>query len=155
MGLDMFLTKHIFIGAEYGGVTGKIELARDGEPFNIDISKVSTVVESVAYWRKANAIHNWFVQTLANGEDNCQPIYCTIDDLKKLLGICEKIMAVPTEELRSELAAKLLPPCEGFFFGSTKIDEYYWEDLKYTIEILKGAVASHDKHVHYEYCASW
>ena len=142
MGLDMYLTKHIFIDAAYGGITGNIELARDNKPFSIDISK-------------ANAIHNWFVQTLANGEDNCQPIYCTIDDLQKLLAICEHIMAEPTEDFRSELAAKLLPPCEGFFFGSTKIDEDYWEDLKYTIEILKGAVERHDNGVHYEYCASW
>ena len=155
MGLDMYLTKHIFIGAEYGGITGNIELARDNKPLSIDISKVNKIVESVAYWRKANAIHNWFVQTLANGEDNCQPIYCTIDDLQKLLAICEHIMAEPTEDFRQELAAKLLPPCEGFFFGSTKIDEDYWKDLKYTIEILKGAVERHDNGVYYEYRASW
>ena len=67
-------------------------------------------------------------------------------------------MAEPTEELRSELAAKLLPPCEGFFFGSTKIDDGYWEDLKYTIDVLRGIMERHDPtngFVHYEYCASW
>jgi hypothetical protein len=33
-------------------------------------------------------------------------------------------------------AASILPPQSGFFFGSTKIDEGYWHDLKETLVVL-------------------
>ena len=29
----------------------------------------------LAYWRKANWFHGWFVDELANGEDDCEPIH--------------------------------------------------------------------------------
>ena len=38
-----------------------------------DIYGVSVSVNA-AYWRKANAIHKWFVDNVQDGEDNCQSI---------------------------------------------------------------------------------
>ena len=29
--------------------------------------------DGVAYWRKANAIHRWFINNIADGVDNCEP----------------------------------------------------------------------------------
>jgi len=50
----------------------------------------------------------------------------------------------------------LIPPQGGFFFGSTEIDEYYWQDLKETIEILDALdLDSKDYNVDYEYHSSW
>ena len=31
-----------------------------------------TIFENVAYWRKVNAVHAWFVQTVQGGVDECQ-----------------------------------------------------------------------------------
>jgi hypothetical protein len=31
------------------------------------------LVIELAYWRKANQIHNWFVKNVQNGQDNCMP----------------------------------------------------------------------------------
>ena len=31
----------------------------------------SRIIEQVGYWRKANQIHNWFVENVQDGEDDC------------------------------------------------------------------------------------
>ena len=61
MGLDMYLNKRTYIGAEYEHrkVKGKIEITEGEEdkPINIQFNRVSEIIERVAYWRKANQIH--------------------------------------------------------------------------------------------------
>jgi hypothetical protein len=47
---------------------------------------------------------------------------------------------------------ELLPPREGFFFGDTKVDDYYFEDLKDTVEIIDSLDLETGK---YYYCSSW
>ena len=153
MGLDMFLDRTVFVGAEYESrkITGKIELYTDGKPIDIDIKKVSYVYERVAYWRKANAVHRWFVENFANGVDDCNPIHVCGEDLAKLCEICRAIWKEPEGVRRNEKAMELLPPQDGFFFGSTKIDEWYYEDLAYTLKVLDGIKGYGE----YVYRASW
>lgn len=44
----------------------------------------------------------------------------------------------------------------GFFFGSTEVDGWYWEDIQNTIDQLTPIIkASRDKNVWFEYQASW
>ena len=38
--------------------------------------------------------------------------------------------------MNPEIAAALLPTCDGFFFGSTEYDQWYMDDINQTIEIL-------------------
>lgn len=97
-----------------------------------------------AYWRKANAIHRWFVD-FSQEEDQCQEIKITGKQLKQLIDLCEQVLKEP------ERAGELLPTQDGFFFGSTKYDEYYYEDLEYTLKILKD-VQDDDEFI---YQASW
>ena len=91
----------------------------------------------VGYWRKANHIHNWFMQNCArrdeydNPIDDCRPIEITVDKLEKLLDACKKVLA------DHSLAETLLPTQSGFFFGSTEYDEYYFGDIEKTIEIIE------------------
>ena len=91
----------------------------------------------VGYWRKANHIHNWFMQNCAcrdeydNPIDDCRPIEITVDKLEKLLDACKKVLA------DHSLASSLLPTQSGFFFGSTEYDEYYFGDIEKTIEIIE------------------
>ncbi len=84
----------------------------------------ATVEVTCAYWRKANQIHAWFVKNVQGGEDNCGEYYVSHEKLKSLLDLVNKALA--------ERNPNLLPPQEGFFFGSTDIDEWYWKDLKNT-----------------------
>ena len=91
----------------------------------------------VGYWRKANQIHNWFMQNCAHRDeydnpiDDCRPIEITVDKLEKLLDDCKKVLA------DHSLAETLLPTVDGFFFGSTGYDEYYFGEIERTIEIIE------------------
>ena len=67
---------------------------------------------SEMYWRKANAIHKWFVDNVQDGKDNCLPHRCEINTLIELRDVCEQVLNSPYE------AEELLPVYEGFFFGS-------------------------------------
>lgn len=110
----------------------------------------------IGYWRKANAIHNFFVEHCAEGIDECQEIKVSKEALMTLLEKCKAVL-----ENHSK-AQNLLPTEDGFFFGSTEYDEYYYEDLIYTKEIvektlkfLEDRVANKDYDWEIIYQASW
>ena len=95
----------------------------------------------VGYWRKANQIHNWFLEHCGprdgdTGEiiDDCRPIEVSVSKLEQLLGECKMVLA------DHSLAQVYLPTQSGFFFGSTDYDEYYFEDLEATIKILEPVI---------------
>jgi hypothetical protein len=51
-----------------------------------------------------------------------------------------------------------LPPAEGFFFGSTEIDEWYWQDIDETIEQLTKVLAhkqGEHEYLRFIYQSSW
>ena len=66
-----------------------------------------------------------------NPIDDCRPIEITVDKLEKLLDTCKKVLA------DHSLAKELLPTADGFFFGSTAYDEYYFGEIERTIEIIE------------------
>ena len=77
MGLDMYLTKETYIGAnyEFNEIGGTLELTREGSPIPIKLNRVVSISERIGYWRKANQIHNWFVENVQGGEDDCKKYY--------------------------------------------------------------------------------
>jgi hypothetical protein len=106
-----------------------------------------------AYWRKANAIHAWFVENVQDGEDDCKTYHVSADELFELLDICKQI----DQGKNIALAKSLLPTQGGFFFGSTEYDEGYWHDIRITIDQLENCLkeAAKDDHLYFEYYASW
>ena len=51
---------------------------------------------------------------------------------------------------------ELLPPTQGFFFGSDTIDEWYKEQIEDTIKVLEEEINFNtDSYPEYEYYASW
>ncbi len=110
-------------------------------------SSIGVSVE-VAYWRKSNQVHKYFVDNCQNGEDDCRIGYVAREKLEELMKLCEKVIADPS------LADELLPVQEGFFFGSTDYDQYYFEDLAYTVEQLKKILLLDDVWS-FEYASSW
>jgi hypothetical protein len=106
-----------------------------------------SVGAEVAYWRKANQIHNYFVKAVQNGSDDCEKYDVTVSDLKLLYDLCRKALI--------ERNPEILPPCEGFFFGSTDVDEYYWHNLIDTCIYLAPLVNEETKGVSYVYQSSW
>ena len=83
---------------------------------------------NIAYWRKSNSIHAWFVRECQNGVDECQTSYVSREKLTELRDLCALVVATKNH--------KLLEPQSGFFFGSTDIDQWYWDDLAHTVKNL-------------------
>ena len=120
-----------------------------------EYSPSATLSMTVMYWRKANAIHQWFVSNFGNGVDECQEIGVPRDGLVALRNLCE-ILLNASNENRNALAEEHLPPQSGFFFGSTEIDEWYWEALTETRDTLTRVLADETlAECDYTYRASW
>lgn len=110
--------------------------------------KISTIEEEVGYWRKANAIHKWFVDNVQDGEDDCREYYVEWEQLEELLKICKDVKALhenKEEGIDEQTPETLLPTQSGFFFGGTDYDEYYFQDIKDTIKILEPLVELNKK----------
>jgi len=194
MGLDMYLYAERYVSklgylnpdepAMYELITKTI--GSDTLP-NPELGSI-TIKQCVGYWRKANAIHGWFIKELANGVDECQDIYVPKEAIIKLRDNCVSALANrhnaktneqsdyvikiddsidPKEAITKiidsmakeanntkTIADEPLAPTAGFFFGSTEKDEWYYEQLEYTIELINSLLAHGDKYEYY-YRASW
>ena len=151
MGLDMYLKKRIFVGSEYEHrkVVADVKITSNGKEIKINPSRISTIEESVGYWRKANHIHKWFVDNCQDGVDDCRDAYVSSNDLKCLLEICKEVKEDPSK------ASELLPTSSGFFFGGTDYDQYYMNDIDDTIKIIEDALSEDDGMSDFSYRSSW
>jgi hypothetical protein len=160
MGLDMYLKAKTYVNKhnwkvktddEQPLVTQKFKdvLAifpelNTGDIYGFEVSRV------LGYWRKANAIHNWFVQNVQNGTDECQESYVAPSQLEELRDTIDKVLADP------KLADELLPTRTGCFFGSQEYDDWYVSDLLDTKTIINNLLDNKelDRYDFY-YQASW
>jgi hypothetical protein len=95
----------------------------------------------IGYWRKANAIHGWFVRECQGGIDECQRTRVTKAKLRSLIVTVNDILGMFDGGLDwMTLAKKTLPSQSGFFFGGTEYNEYYLLQLRQTMDILKKAL---------------
>jgi len=111
----------------------------------------------VGYWRKANAVHGWFVNNLAGGLDECQEIHVPRNALVDLLAACKAVMSVSVAESKQDVADEFgLNPTEGFFFGGYELNEFYDEDIKYTIKMIECVLENTSpQKIEFVYQASW
>jgi len=104
----------------------------------------------VAYWRKFNALHAWFVNNLQDGIDDCQVSrQITKDDLEKLIYTLESVKESPI------VANVILPTSGGFFFGSTSYDSYFMQDVESSIPIFKDLLEQVNEGSIFYYQSSW
>jgi hypothetical protein len=147
MGLDMYLRyRKNFSGYNLGDSDPAIyqqviEAAGLADAASKD-SPYATVEVTAMYWRKANMIHTWFVDTLGGGVDECQEIHVPREKLKELRDLCFEALSVPAGMSLTEHAEKVLPTASGFFFGSTEYDEWYVQDLQSTMDGLDRVLAT-------------
>lgn len=148
MGLDMHLTAERYLFS-YDGSDDQELAKKIAELFpEIGTLPFKTVTCEAMYWRKANAIHNWFVKNCQDGVDECQTTEISRGDLKELISLVKQILADKT------LAEELLPSRAGFFFGGTEYDEWYFEGLENTVTGLEAALKLPDNWT-FSYRASW
>ena len=156
MGLDMYAARRTYVKQwDYQQPEERyaVNVTQGGEPATaIRPERIGYVEEEVMYWRKANHIHNWFVENVQDGIDNCATYYVSPDQLRELLDACERVIeaselvdgevymgtvydqANPNGKALTEagkvikdptVAKALLPTKSGFFFGSEQYDQFY------------------------------
>jgi hypothetical protein len=181
MGLDMYLSKKTYVkqwSHRKPEEQFEVEVKKGGEPYSsIKKGRVSYVVEEVAYWRKFNALHNWFVENCQDGRDECQESYVDPTKLEELLETLLKVKEVfensPKKKVQvkvgygngkeifeeievcenTDLLDELLPTTSGFFFGGIEYNEYYVEEVQRTIELIEGLLQEDGSDFYYQ--ASW
>ncbi|WP_462411736.1 hypothetical protein [Neobacillus sp. Marseille-QA0830] len=111
----------------------------------------TSLYEEVAYWRKANQIHHWFVENLHEGKD--EPVFTqelTKDNLKQLYDLCVRVLK------DFDHSPQILPTRPGPFFGSTSYGDIYYEQVMQTIILFDNLLKNFNFKTHYLlYQCSW
>ena len=162
MGLDQYLTAKKYVAKwQYGDNHNHRWLSQEfQDALSMDAPDIAkygdcsgiTITYPVGYWRKANAIHNFFVQTLGGGEDNCQEMWVSRVHLVDLRGRCLDVLRADDMEAKAKELG--LETTSGFFFGGTEYGDWYKEDLKLTIDICDHVLKLPEEYSIY-YQASW
>jgi len=186
MGLDMYLRAEKYVsGYEFYGEE-KTEQYRNlvaafGAEDVVDPSTPSATVSfTVAYWRKANAIHKWFVDNVQEGVDDCREYWVGREQLTELRDACQEVLdSLELEDGKvragmtyhpggkieqhwedgrvatdTAVAQELLPAAEGFFFGGTDYDEWYVQNLEETVRQINRLLKL-DAEWDFQYQSSW
>jgi hypothetical protein len=147
MGLDMYLNAKRYLWHREDELIDKIS---NNFP-ELGEAKIKQVTAEIGYWRKANAIHKWFVDNVQKGVDDCGYYEVSKEELQALLDIINEVL------VNKKKAHELLPSAQGFFFGSDHYDKYYFEDLVSTKELLEKILNDEKlmKEWDFEYHSSW
>lgn len=161
MGLDMYLyaEKYVcgysFVSDEEKEAYKTIIAATGMHDVASDDSPSATVQATVAYWRKANAIHGWFVRTVQGDTDDCGTYYVDRDQLVELRDLAQEAGDLFRSGDR-RAASQLLAPVGGFFFGGTDVNESWLYDMDLTVKQLNRLITSPGfKDFDYRYHSSW
>ena len=85
----------------------------------------NALYSDVAYFRKVNFLLPYF-----NYEENCSEIVIDKYEVEELIEDCERVLAAKDTDEAESVANELLPTEEGFFFGNTDYDEWYFNDVR-------------------------
>lgn len=156
MGLDMYVKAKIYVGLS------NMENLRDGivtlQKATAPLGMLRELSYEFLYFRKANWLHKWFVDNVQEGEDDCGEYEIDVDTLEKVLAVIQEVLD------DHSLAESLLPTQSGFFFGDTRMDESYFEELKTSYDYISAEVAKYHKfkkgfgkdiYVYLTYQSSW
>lgn len=181
MGLDMYLSKRTYV-KNWDHMSPEerheITVKKNGQEVStIKKERISYIIEQVGYWRKANHIHQWFVDNVQDGQDDCKEYYVDREKLKELVDTCKKVKESleksPKKTVQVEsgwtngektyadvevftdtsVAEDLLPTQDGFFFGGTEYDQWYVKDLDNTIKQLESLLEEENGEFYYQ--SSW
>lgn len=171
MGLDMYLYARKYVsGVNYGrdaenGFQATLNQELDTIIETVGLTRAdlepdlpSAIVSvKVLQWRKANAIHDWFVNNVQRGEDDCKDYYVSRESLEDLLAtLGQALQAREGGDDTGMTIEDILPTAQGFFFGSEEYDDYYWEYVSDTYEAINALLNnSKFEDFDFEYSSSW
>jgi len=155
MGLDMWFWGNKTVSSStFNTETGTIETKQEFSDLLNSLNVPDTQVNShfswiriqipLITWRKANAIHGWFVQNCQDGIDDCRYAYVSQEQLQELIDLIKEALA--------NKDSSSIKPTEGFFFGSSEIDDEYWDDLQKTLDTLEPLISEYEG---FTYSSSW
>ena len=128
------------------------------------------IEDNVMYWRKANAIHQYFVNRVQHGEDDCglhdEVTQQILEELRdKCKAVLENAIMVNGKikngarmtmngwtdiwkegfvVINPQVCHKELPTQSGFFFGNTDYNEHYIWDIRQTYEACEKILKETD-----------
>lgn len=185
MGLDMYLSASRYIGGwnhtppVEKDLFTKLTLLLNTTPTTDSPS--FTVSATVGYWRKANAIHKWFVAHVQDGTDDCKEYDVSRDQLTTLRDLCLQVLNTaqledapiangtqysggtttqltrPGQRITNpDAIAALLPTTPGFFFGKEDYDSDYLDDIRHTHDLLTSLLDNPNlQGWYFTYRSSW
>ena len=138
-------------GKTYENGIKKLSKLTNYPDYDLDILKASTLTINelielkdkiingfcpfhIAYFRKVNCIYAYFMGRMVS-----EMSWVSKSDIEDIIDRCEKVLN------NHRLAAKLLPTQDGFFFGSTKYDDWYFDDIKDLKKQMKSIIKDYDE----------
>jgi hypothetical protein len=109
---------------------------------------------------KLTELRDECVKALANRHNATKPkeadYVSKIEGDKDIIEMITESMKRQSMKSNTQLDSVVEPlaPTEGFFFGSTEKDEYYYKDLEYTVEVANSLLTNKEDYV-FIYRASW
>ena len=91
-------------------------------------------IKKIGYFRKVNFLIPFFESQLGYKIENLCKVKIDKEDAEELLRRCSAVLDDHSK------AEELLPTQEGFFFGSTDYDDYYFMDVERVRDYVKGTL---------------
>jgi hypothetical protein len=146
MGLDMYLSAKRYlwnISDDDKALAEKIGAEVGGE----SLGQTKEVAREAFYWRKAWAIHHWFVINAQNGDDNCREYWVSRDLLRELLDTLQRVDKNPS--LTEDILPLQADDADGI--------EWELEQVRRTIPALEKLINDESIKDHWDfyYQSSW
>ena len=87
------------------------------------------------------------MQNVQNGTDDCGEYEVSGSKLLELVKLCEEVSEVHS----TNYSDTHLPTVDGFFFGGTSYDDYYYDTTRDTVDMLRNVKPTET----YVYHSSW
>ena len=152
MGLDQFISATIHVPAQKVG-----DVIEDNpilKKLVDDQFSLASVNFKLGQFRKFNALHG-YIESRIGGVENLQDIHIN-EIIDELYEDCKIILATKDSKDGNADAIKRMPPTEGFFFGSTEVDSWYYSDVKELYDLLADLIKlSEIEGISFYYTAWW
>lgn len=105
--------------------------------------------KSEKYFRKVNFLIPFVESKIGHELDDCEWVTLTKADLEDLVARCKEVLA------NHDKAEELLPTRDGFFFGGTAYDEWYFQDVQQVLDDVSDLLSTMTGRMKARFYAWW